>query len=423
MSANETVVRVDGLWKKYCKSLKRSAFYTLADAARGAFGLPSHADRLRKEEFWALRDINFALKRGECLGLIGPNGAGKTTLLKVLGGMIEPDRGRAEVRGRVGTLIQLGAGFHMQLTGRENIYVNGAILGMSRREIRDKLGAIVEFADIGEFIESPVKFYSSGMLVRLGFAIAIHIEPELLLIDEVLAVGDVSFRARCFERMDELRRSSCAMVFVSHAMHMVGRICEKACFLHRGCAAYLGDTDEAISRYLSAQSEVRLAEAAGKGVGMPYLVEETAFQDEAGNQVTAVECGDTLRVKGRLRCVRPLGEGFANLSIKSSEGLVCSECRSPKLDLSAISPGERMSVELRLPNLALMPGVYWLKFVLLGPSRVGYVANTDVPYQLRVKGRMDRAGVVHMPHSWSFSGAVGVAESHGSDDRMSRGAP
>ncbi len=406
MGTNNTMVKVEGLWKKYCKSLQRSAFYTLADAARGALGLPSGTGRLRKAEFWALKQIGFELKRGECLGLIGPNGAGKSTLLKVISGMIEPDRGRVEVRGRVGALIQLGAGFHPQLTGRENIYVNGAILGMSRREIKRKFDSIVEFADIGDFLDTPIKFYSSGMLVRLGFAVAVHTEPDVLLVDEVLAVGDLGFRAKCYERMDELRSGPCALVFVSHTMSAIGRMCERVCYLEGGEPAYLGDTDEAISRYRSSQVSRRRTVTRPGLMDAAYVVEDVSFHDREGRRLDEVNTGETITVRIALRCNRPVGKGFANLAIRTAEGEFCSVCRSRLLDLSAVGPGQSIRFELELKDLPLLPGTYMINMGLLSRNKVGSLGTTPGPYLLTVKGRVDRPGVFDLPHSWRFSPPV-----------------
>ena len=195
----EVLVQVEGLSKKFCKSLKKSLRYGVQDLVGSIVG-KQPTDTLRKDEFWALKDINFELRRGECLGLIGHNGAGKSTLLKILNGLINPDHGKVTLRGRVGALIELGAGFNPVLSGRENIYNNGAVLGFTKAEIDNKVEAIIDFAEIREFIDMPVQNYSSGMKVRLGFAVAAQMEPDVLIIDEVLAVGDVAFKMKCYKR-------------------------------------------------------------------------------------------------------------------------------------------------------------------------------------------------------------------------------
>jgi len=184
-------IKVESVSKKYFKSPKRSMLYGVKDIARNTFGLSSHSDELRKDEFWAVDEVSFEVKKGETLGMIGPNGSGKTTMLKMLNGIFWPDKGKIAVKGRVGALIEVGAGFHPLLTGRENVYINAAILGMTKKETDKKFDDIIKFADIGDFLDVPVKHYSSGMFVCLGFAVAVHCEPEILLVDEVLAVGDL----------------------------------------------------------------------------------------------------------------------------------------------------------------------------------------------------------------------------------------
>ncbi|WPP52634.1 ABC transporter ATP-binding protein [Catalinimonas niigatensis] len=229
---SEVLVRVENLSKKFCRDLKRSLWYGVQDISGEVFGR-SKKDTLRKDEFWAVKDVSFELRRGECLGLIGHNGAGKSTLLKMLNGLIKPDQGRIEMNGRIGALIELGAGFNPVLTGRENVYINGQILGFTKKEIEEKYEAIVEFAEIQDFMESPVQSYSSGMKVRLGFAIAAQMEPDILIIDEVLAVGDIRFRIKCYNRINEIVKN-CAVIFVSHSMDQIMRLCDKLCFLKNG---------------------------------------------------------------------------------------------------------------------------------------------------------------------------------------------
>ena len=245
---NEVLVQVEGLSKKFCKSLKKSLKYGLYDLMGNLRGKDT-SDDLRPDEFWALKDINFEVRRGECLGLIGHNGAGKSTLLKILNGLINPDHGKVTMRGRVGALIELGAGFNPIMTGRENIYNNGAVLGFSREEIDTKVEEIIEFAEIREFIDMPVRSYSSGMKVRLGFAVAAQMEPDVLIIDEVLAVGDLGFVLKCFKQIDEILPNT-AIIFVSHSMPMVSRICNQIMLLEKGVSKIQGEfVSQAIDSY------------------------------------------------------------------------------------------------------------------------------------------------------------------------------
>lgn len=244
---SEVLISVDNVSKKFCRSLKRSLWYGVQDMAGEIFG-NSGVRELRQDEFWAVKDVSFELKRGECLGLIGHNGAGKTTLLRMLNGLIKPDNGQIVIRGRVGALIALGAGFNPILTGRENIYVNASILNLSKREIDEKIDKIIDFAEIGEFIDSPVQNYSSGMAVRLGFAVASAIEPDVVLLDEVLAVGDAYFRAKCYQRISSLLEKS-AVILVSHNMDQISQICSSAIAMHSGCCVLAGDVGECVQSY------------------------------------------------------------------------------------------------------------------------------------------------------------------------------
>lgn len=257
---SDVLVRVEDVSKKFCRSLKKSLWYGVKDIAReltpwiypewkrsreskagSGIGLPQSLDQgreynmppLRPEEFWAVRNISFELRRGECLGLIGRNGAGKTTLLKMLHGLIKPDVGRIEMYGRVGALIELGTGFNPILTGRENIYTKGAVLGLTKKEIDKKFSSIVEFAELEDFIDMPVQNYSSGMKVRLGFAVSAQMEPDILIIDEVLAVGDAGFRAKCYNTIYEICKNAC-VIFVSHSMPQVDRLCSSTILLEQG---------------------------------------------------------------------------------------------------------------------------------------------------------------------------------------------
>ena len=226
--------------------------YGIQDIARNAVGLTSGSENLRNGEFWALSDVSFEVKKGETLGIIGANGSGKTTLLKLFNGIFMPDKGRIEISGKVGALIEVGAGFHPMLTGRENIYVNGSILGMSKKEIDKKFDEIVDFADIGDFIDSPVKHYSSGMYVRLGFAVAVHSEPDILLIDEVLAVGDASFQNKCFKKLSEFKREGKTIILVTHDMDAIVKHCDSAILLENGRIVKRGNPNDVVNQYYKA---------------------------------------------------------------------------------------------------------------------------------------------------------------------------
>lgn len=247
----EVLVKVSGVSKKFCRSLKRSLYYGIGDVLGEVVGQKGNHDHLRKDEFWAVKDISFELKRGECLGLIGHNGAGKSTLLKMLNGLIKPDQGMIEITGKVGALIELGAGFNPVLTGRENIYNNAAILGFTKEDVDEKFDEIVAFSEIGEFIDMPVQNYSSGMKVRLGFSVAAQLEPDVLIIDEVLAVGDIGFVIKCLNNIDKLIPNTC-VIFVAHNMPMVARICTQIMLMKNGkVLVHSADVAEGIAEYFN----------------------------------------------------------------------------------------------------------------------------------------------------------------------------
>jgi len=248
--ADDVVLSAEKVSKKFCRELRQSMYYGALDVCRSMIGrVSTRRHNLRKGEFWAVNHVDFSLKRGETLGLIGANGSGKSTLLRILNGIYEPDAGKVTIQGRVGALIALGAGFHPLMTGRENIYLNGAILGMTTREIDVKFDDIVNFADVGEFLDAPVKTYSSGMQVRLGFAIAMQSNPDILLVDEVLAVGDAGFQKKCFERVLSMITRGTAMIFVSHSMSTIERLCTSGLLLSHGKQAFWGSARECVQRY------------------------------------------------------------------------------------------------------------------------------------------------------------------------------
>jgi lipopolysaccharide transport system ATP-binding protein len=258
------MIEVRGARKKFCRNLRYSMWYGIRNLSRDLLGLPPPGVGLRKYEFWALDDVSFALQRGDVLGLIGLNGCGKTSLLRLLTGIFPPDEGHITMRGRVGALIALGAGFHPDMTGRENIYLNGSILGIEHREIEAKLDEIIAFAEIGPFIDAPVSHYSSGMRVRLGFSVATALKPDILLIDEVLTVGDVRFRGKCYNLMKQLARET-TIVFVSHQMPQISLLCNKVCFLNGGKVEYFGDdVHRGIDLYLET-SETDIGAVGGSG--------------------------------------------------------------------------------------------------------------------------------------------------------------
>ena len=259
---NDIAIRVESLSKKYHIGRRQDKYKTLRDTLTDAFVAPlRRAGKLLRgqstgaaelnETIWALKDISFEIKKGEVVGIIGRNGAGKSTLLKTLSRITEPTKGFAEIHGRVGSLLEVGTGFHQELTGRENIYLNGAILGMRRVEITRKFDEIVAFSEVEKFVDTPVKHYSSGMYLRLAFAVAAHLEPEILMVDEVLSVGDARFQKKCMNKMEEVGQQGRTVLFVSHNMPAITRLCERAILLHEGMVLQDGPSDQVVHAYLT----------------------------------------------------------------------------------------------------------------------------------------------------------------------------
>jgi lipopolysaccharide transport system ATP-binding protein len=268
-----TAITTQALSKSYRIGELHSAYGTLRDSLSGAARRLARGERGRHyEEIWALRDVSFDVPEGQVLGIIGKNGAGKSTLLKILTRITTPTSGQVEIRGRVGSLLEVGTGFHPELTGRENVFLNGSVLGMKRQEIQRKYDEIVEFSGVERFIDTPVKRYSSGMSVRLAFAVAAHLEPEILLIDEVLAVGDAEFQRKCLGRMEDLSDSGRTIVFVSHQMQAVAQLCDRAILLEKGSVALDGPSSDVVAWYLQ--------EVGGSTSASVWPDPETAPQDE-----------------------------------------------------------------------------------------------------------------------------------------------
>lgn len=246
----KTLVKVDQVSKKFCRSLRKSLWYGVCDMGTELLGRSTtKKSQLRPEEFWAVNEVSLEVNQGECLGLIGHNGAGKTTLLRMLNGLIKPDKGRIEMRGRVGALIALGAGFNPLLSGRENIIVSGMILGLTHSDIKNKTESIIEFSGLHDSIDAPVQSYSSGMIVRLGFSIAAQCHPDILLLDEVLAVGDSDFQVKCLNTISEVKRNGASLILVSHNLHHISRYSDKILYLDRGLAKFSGNVDQGINAY------------------------------------------------------------------------------------------------------------------------------------------------------------------------------
>lgn len=405
---SDLLVKVEGVSKKFCKNLKRSMLYGLQDIAKNMIGVPLKSDNLRSEEFWSVDNVSFEIRRGECLGLIGPNGAGKSTLLKILNGIISPDRGRVEIRGRVGALIEIGAGFHPMLTGRENIYISGSILGFSKREIDKKFDDILEFSELADFIDTPVKYYSSGMYVRLGFAIAAQMEPDVLLIDEVLAVGDLGFRAKCFNSMDRISRNA-ALVFVSHQMPQVARTCSSIIVIDRGKTIFKGrDVAGGIDYYYS-KFRAEEARVSGTGRGKVYQVKlSDGSSNEQENELFVIRYLDHLYLDILFSVDSTVREPTITIVFWDKELRSVAQCHSHQSNFKIPANSNMINVRVRIPKIQLNNGVYSISIVVFDEnkeilSRNDFIKNFQVvesytgwsPFQLKGEWSfIDNAGLI-----------------------------
>ncbi|GAI11058.1 unnamed protein product, partial [marine sediment metagenome] len=364
-------IKVENVSKKYCKSLKRSMLYGVKDIARNTFGLNSHSDKLRKNEFWAVDDISFEVKKGETLGIIGPNGSGKTTLLKMLNGIFWPDKGKISVKGKVGALIEVGAGFHPLLTGRENIYINAAILGMTKKEVDEKFDDIVEFADIGDFLDAPVKHYSSGMFVRLGFAVAVHCEPDILLVDEVLAVGDIEFRAKCYNKIAELQ-NDCVVVIVSHNMSAIARISSKCMVLNKGNLIFQGAAEKAIQHYHSLfdEEKVNIYHPVGSGEAK---IESMKLYSIDNKESETFKYADPLTISFDVKVSSRYKTFLISITFMNQAMQLVAQCHSDYNNIVLNNDGLSKNIRVTMQELLLTPGKYFISIIIFDETSRKYL--------------------------------------------------
>jgi lipopolysaccharide transport system ATP-binding protein len=378
----DVVISARDVSKKFCKHLRRSMAYGILDLSKNLLGIKPDSTKLRKHEFWALNNINFDLKRGETLGLIGVNGSGKTTLLRLLAGLYPPDKGVIMARGRVAPLISVGAGFHGHLTGRENIYLNGSILGMTHEEIDNHFDDIVSFAQVGEFIESPVSTYSSGMRVRLGFAIATAIQPDVLLLDEILAVGDAPFRDKCYNRISDMREG-CGVIFVSHNTEQVSRICDRALLLDHGRVAHLGDTATGVEEYMRiGDRELGLTQSCFRTrapIRSADLKWDKLMLESGGTCEMVLEMDSATTVRGT----------FARVVFFDRASIPVAEWNGQRLNQSwDLRPGRNV-FRIHLGPLQLRGGRYLIGFVLNGSDGISQLVWSYKIHELRITGCLE----------------------------------
>lgn len=362
------IIEVRGISKKYrlghigAKSFREELERFWARRKVGPDGAP----KANASDFWSLKDVSFDVVPGEVLGVVGKNGAGKSTLLKIISRITEPTDGEIRIRGRIASLLEVGTGFHPELSGRDNVYLNGAVLGMNREEIRRKFDAIVEFAEIGKFIDTPVKRYSSGMYVRLAFAVAAHLEPEILIIDEVLAVGDSDFQAKCLGKMREVSRSDGRTVlFVSHNMAAVKNLCNRVVWLEKGKVRAVGEADKLVVDYLTENSMKKAHATSAHGLKLNHVAFHSPKDDLPMNQLMF---GEEYNLKVKIASERPFTRTAVVIQIKNGYGDLVSSICTPEEGIKPFEIKDEADVEVSMKSLRLMPGRYTMDVLVFRPN-------------------------------------------------------
>lgn len=414
---SEFAVRVEHLGKRY-RLGEREPYRALRDVIAGAAAAPFRRQRVRRsggsvgeEWLWALRDVSFDVQQGEAVGIIGRNGAGKSTLLKILSRITEPEDGYAEIRGRVASLLEVGTGFHPELTGRENVFLNGAILGMKTPEIRRKFDEIVAFAEVERFIDTPVKRYSSGMYVRLAFAVAAHLEPEILIIDEVLAVGDLAFQRKCLGKMNDVAKQGRTVLFVSHNVAAVQSLCTSGILLHDGRVMATGSASETVATYLGTLEHTATQSLADRrdrqGKGLVRLVQVDISSEDRG-AAKLLATGRPARFNFHLSATRP----GTKLSFT-----IYDQYGQPVSHLSSGTPGHEDTLEpdqdpvlqCEFDELLLLPGHYRINVAIETDRELQDHVEAAALFNVEegnVRGRpvvggSASYGSVHLPHRWT----------------------
>jgi lipopolysaccharide transport system ATP-binding protein len=432
----EVVIRAEGLGKKYqiAHQRERQRYVALRDVLTDKLLAPlrwlksrssvvdgrlfAAGGRPKAEEFWALKDISFEVERGETLGIIGRNGAGKSTLLKVLSRITEPTEGRARIRGRVASLLEVGTGFHPELTGRENIYLNGSIMGMSKGEIRKKFDEIVAFAEIDRFLDTPVKRYSSGMYVRLAFSVAAHLEPEILVVDEVLAVGDVAFQKKCMDYMKRLARSGITVLLVSHNLFAIKAMCRRALVLSAGRLQFDGSAARGVEIYQE-NSQLEATPGALEEVGRdisqwPIILSGLEFLDVEGRPRSTYDHGERMRVRIHYDLRRPIKFPNFYLSFQRSDSVWCCSFSAARDGVTTPLLMESGVIELLTPPLRLVADLYGAYAAVWDQEfKTLYSAQTGPNFHIRDETLNSDFGVFHEPAEWRWD-ANGVENEAGS---------
>jgi lipopolysaccharide transport system ATP-binding protein len=382
------IIRVENLSKQYQIGDARTSYTTFRDTLVNSFKSPLKRFNNDNKKFWALKDVNFEVMPGEVIGIIGRNGAGKSTLLKILSRITEPTRGKIELFGRVGSLLEVGTGFHPELTGRENIFLNGAILGMKRAEIAKKFDEIVGFAEIEKFLDTAVKHYSSGMYVRLAFAVAAHLEPEILIVDEVLAVGDAEFQKKCLGKMSEVSRIGKTVLFVSHQLGMLAQLCDSCILLEKGNLEIQGKTENVINAYLNRQKSGGNVyrfdenEAAGKNAYFVYQ----KMVDKSGNEIVEITNEDPIILESKIRIENFQNGAEVSLSLQNKLKGRIFTVNIPVSDL--LKNGEKEKViRLEIPANFITPSPYsWISSIHVPGSELIDVLRDECDFFIRDVG-------------------------------------
>ena len=388
---SEIALEFDGVWKKFKKGEIYDSLRDLIPALTKGLFSRNHQGELDEREFWALRDVSFQVRRGEAFGIIGINGAGKSTALKLLSRIMRPNRGRIIAHGRVSALIEVGAGFHPDLTGRENVYLNGSILGMKRREISRRFDEIVEFAGIGDFIDTPVKRYSSGMYARLGFAVAAHVDPDVLLVDEVLSVGDMQFQEKCFARMRRVVANGTTVIFVSHNLQAVQMLCSRTMFLKRGSAACTGPTSQVINEYLCTPSELSAPE-------FPTSISNVSLCCEDGAIRTNFRPGERAQVHLTVQPSEPLEECLLGFIVhRATDGLAVCDYNLSLSEAAPFAPDASGDIPLTVDlSMNLLRGAYLISFHIYHSPSARFLSRAERVVSLFVEETISWQGVSHM---------------------------
>jgi ABC-type polysaccharide/polyol phosphate transport system ATPase subunit len=394
-----SAVSIDGVWK-YFRLYHEKNQYLKSTLLQGR--------RSRYDEFWALKDVSFEIPEGSTFGIIGSNGSGKSTLLKCLAGILTPDKGTLKVNGRVSALLELGAGFHPDLTGRENVYLNGAILGMTNREITQKFDDIVDFAGLGQFIDTPVKNYSSGMTVRLGFAIAINVDPEILIIDEVLAVGDESFQKRCFEKIETFRKDGRTILFVSHGLTQVTQLCTSAVWLDHGTVKVIGPTYDVVSRYSGVSHAARpkvnsqeIGERWGTGEAEITSVQLLNSNHEV---VQGFETNKPSILRIFYSCQSPINEMVFGVRITHLHGTIVWGSNTKRMGHMIPTLSGNGYIDLEIQKLPLLEGSYDLTIAMSDLSEVHEYDHWDRRIRFNVSQKVNfDEGLVAFHAQWSMT--------------------